>query len=187
LTQRAILLGNVIANGPVREAIAARANVPVEALQVQAPLTPKQPRAQAGSGNRPSITDIAKSSDQYRLSIQANPTVPILDIYAQAPNAQRAAVLANAAVDGLRSYLASLAVTERIPPKDQIRLLQLGHAHGTVINQGIDWQAAFLVFLLTFSFACASTIFLSRIHRGWRVATLADQPAGAVIRAREWT
>src|SRR4051794_24836373 len=37
LTQRSILLGNVMANGPVRAAIARRAHVPIEALQIAAP------------------------------------------------------------------------------------------------------------------------------------------------------
>ena len=95
LTQRAILLGNVMANGPVRAAIATQAHVPVDALQVAPPLTPKQPRATVGTGPQPSVSDIAKSTQQYKLSIEANPTVPVLDIYAQAPDATTAAALAN--------------------------------------------------------------------------------------------
>jgi hypothetical protein len=177
LTQRAILLGNVMANGPVREAIAGRAHVPAAALEVAAPLTAKQPRAQVGSANQKHASDILKSTDQYRLSIQANPTVPVLDIYSQAPTAASAAVLANAAVDGLRDYLNDLAVTERTPEADQIRLVQLGRAHGEVINEGIEWQIGLLAFVLTFSIACATLIFLSRVRRGWRTAVLAERPA----------
>ena len=37
LTKRAVLLGNVIANGPVKESIARRAGIPVEVLRVEAP------------------------------------------------------------------------------------------------------------------------------------------------------
>lgn len=177
LTQRAVLLGNVIANGTVRQAIAARVHIPVAALQVAAPLTAKQPRAESGSGRQPSVGDITKSTNQYQLSIQVNPTVPILDIYAEAPTPDSAATLANAAVDGLHDYLAQLAQTQQIPSQDQIRLLQLGRARGTVINQGIDWQVGVLVFLLTLSFACATTIFVSRVRSGWRMAALADQHA----------
>jgi hypothetical protein len=176
LTQRAVLLGNVIANGPVRAAIAREAHVPVDALQVAPPLTPQQPRATVGSGTKqPSTSDITKSTNQYRLIIEVNPTVPVLDIYSQAPNAASAEVLANAAVDGLRAYLTGLAATQQIPPGDQIRLLQLGRASGHVINRGIYWQIGLLVFALTFASACATTIFFSRITRGWRMAALADQ------------
>jgi hypothetical protein len=176
LTQRAVLLGNVMANGPVREAIARRAGVPVEALQIAAPLTAKQPRAAAGSANQKRTGDILKSTDQYRLSIQANPTVPVLDIYSQAPSAKSAEVLANAAVDGLREYLTGLAASKQVPAEDQVKLVQLGRARGTVINQGIDWQVSFLVFVLTFGFACATVIVFSRIRHGWRAAALADRP-----------
>ena len=177
LTQRAVLLGNVMANGPVRESIARRAGVPVEVLQVAAPLTSKQPRAQVGSANQKRAGDLLKSTDQYRLSIQANPTVPVLDIYSQAPTAESAEILANSAVDGLRDYLEELAGSQRIRPNDQIQLVQLGRARGKVINEGIDWQVAFLAFMLTFSLACATVIVVSRVRRGWRVAALAEQQA----------
>jgi len=179
LTQRAILLGNVMANGRVHEAIARRAGVPVERLQIAAPLTPKQPRAQVGSADAKRASDLLRSTDQYRLSIQANPTVPVLDIYSQAPDAERAAQLANGSVAALREYLASLAATQRIPASDQIRLLQLGQARGQVINDGIDWQVALLAFALTFGLACATVVFLSRVRRGWRLAARADREAAA--------
>jgi hypothetical protein len=177
LTQRAVLLGNVIANGAVRAAIAHQANVPVDVLQVIPPLTPAQLVPQAGSTNN-KVGDIAKSTKQYRLSINVNPTVPMLDIYSQAPTAAGAAVLANAAVDGLRNYLAALAEEQHTPAADQTRLLQLGRAHGAVINHGIQWQVAFLVFGLTFSLACATVIFGSRIRRGWQIRALEEQKAG---------
>jgi hypothetical protein len=175
LTQRAVLLGNVMSNGPVREGIARRAGVPVEVLQITAPLTRKQPRAVAGSANQKKASDILKSTDQYRLNIEANPTVPVLDIYSQAPTAKSAAVLANASVDALKEYLNNLAASQQIPSKEQIQIRQLGRARGAVITEGIDLRVSFLAFVLTFSFACATGIFLSRVWRGFRLAALADQ------------
>ena len=139
LRQRTVVLGSVMAEGQVRQAIEDRGEVPAGQLQVTPPLTPEQPRAVAGSGPQKHTTDVVESTDQYRLSIQANPTVPIMDIYAQAPSAQAAEKLANGAVDELRSYLADLALQERTPEAAQIRLVQLGRAHGAVINGGIEW------------------------------------------------
>lgn len=178
LTQRAILLGNVMANGPVREAIAENADVPVEALQVAAPLTSRQPRAQVGSANQKRASDLLRSTEQYRLSIQANPTVPVLDIYSQAPTAEKAEILANSAVESLREYLNGLAATKDIPENDQIQLVQLGRARGQVINEGVDWQVAFLAFLFTFAISCATVIFFSRVRQGWRMAALAERAPG---------
>lgn len=177
LTDRAVLLGNVIASPPVRAAIARRARVPFDLLRVAPPLTAKQPRPLAEGGNKRRTNDILKSNDQYRLSIRANPTVPVLDIYAQAPTAKTAENLANAAVDGLRAHLTGLAGSERTPPAEQIRLVQLGRARGAVINGGVEWQVALLAFVLTFAAACATSIFLSRVKQGWRMAGLSERTA----------
>ena len=179
LTQTAIVLGNVPVDGAVRTAIARRAEVPVDSLQITPPLTPAQPRVVQGSANQKHVTDIFQSTDQYRLNIQTNPTVPIMDIYSQAPTAQKAEVLANAAVDALRAYLADRAIAGRTPEAEQIRLVQLGRAKGEVINGGIKWQLGLLAFVLTFSFACAAVILLSRVREGWRTAELSERESEA--------
>jgi hypothetical protein len=179
LTNRAVLLGNVMANGPARESIATRAGVSADALEISAPLTPDQPQARADSGNQRHTSDILASNDQYRLSIQANPTVPVLDIYSQAPTAEQAERLANAAVDGLRTYLQDLAATKQTPEGKQIQLVQLGRARGAVVNEGVRWQVALLAFFLTFGVACATVTFLARVKRGWRLAAVSERTASA--------
>ncbi len=177
LRQRAIVLGNVPAQGAVLDAIAQRAHVPVDSLQVTPPLTPTEPRVVEGSPSQKHATDIFESTDQHRISIQTNPTVPMMDIYSQAPTAQEAETLANAVVDELRAYLADEAVAQRTPEADQIRLVQLGRANGEVINDGIEWQVGLLAFVLTLSFACATVILFSRVREGWRTAELSERAA----------
>lgn len=179
LRNRSVLLGNVIASTTVQQEIARRTNVPVERLRIQPPLTPEQPAPPVTSVSARHTSDILKSTDQYRLNIQSNPTVPLLDVYSQAPTADSAAAIANAAVDELRAYLAGLAVTQQTPPKDQIRLVQLGRARGVVINKGIDLQIALLTFLLTFAVSCATVIFISRVRAGWRLAALSERASSA--------
>jgi hypothetical protein len=174
MTQRAIVIGNVMANGKVRASIARAANVSPDRLQITAPFTRKQPRA-ATTTNSKRASDILESTDQYRINVQANPTVPILDVYAQAPSAEEAKTLADAAVDGLRTYLVDLGAAQEIPENDQLRLLQLGRASATVINEGVDWQVGLLVFIVTFSLSCATTILVSRVRRGLQVARHEEQ------------
>jgi hypothetical protein len=174
LTNRAILLGNVIASPPVRDSIARRAHVPVNSLQILPPLTPKQPRTLAEAGNERHTSDILKLNDQYRLSIQANPTVPILHIYAQAPSAESAGLLANGAVDSLRGYLTTLAGSSGTPGQDRIKLTQLGRAEGDVIDDGIAWRAALLAFILTLGASLATVIFFRRVREGWRLSARAE-------------
>jgi hypothetical protein len=177
LRNRAVLLGNVMASTSVKQDIARRADVPLDLMRVQAPLTPQQPAPPVDSENARHTSDILRSTDQYRLNIESNPTVPMLDIYAQAPTAETAAALANSAVDALKAYIDGLATTQRTPAIKQVRLLSLGRAHGVVINPGIDWQVAILVFVLSFLIFSGTVTFASRVRAGWRQAALAEATA----------
>ena len=53
LTDRAVVLGNVMTIGKVRASIAQRAGIPKEVLQVSPPLTPKQPQRARRGRERP--------------------------------------------------------------------------------------------------------------------------------------
>jgi hypothetical protein len=174
-----VLLGNVIASSAVEQKIAARAHVPAERLRVLAPLTSQQPAPPVDSQNARHTSDLVRSTDQYRLNIKVNATVPMIDVYAQTPDADSAARLADAAVAELRAYVTDLAKAQQTPDQDQIRLIQLGRATGVVINPGIKYQVALVVFLLVFLASCASVTFISRVRAGWREATLAESPATA--------
>jgi hypothetical protein len=175
LTNRALLLGNVMASPEVRADIARRAHIPFDSLLVVPPLTAKQPRVLSEAGNEKHTTDILKLNGDYRLQIRANPTVPFLQVFAQTPTAESAAALANAAVGGMESYLAELSKTTKTPSETQIRLTQLGKAHGTVLNEGIDRSVALLVFIVVFAVSCATVIWTRRVRTGWKLAVLAEQ------------
>lgn len=179
LVNRAVVLGNVLASTPVEARIAQRANVPAALLRILGPITVHVASLPLTAQDTRSITDILKSNEQYRIQIDANPTVPMLDIYAQTPTAESAAALANAASDELKAYLAGLATRQAVPTKDQIRVEQLGRATGIVLNPGVRYELALLVFILTFLLASATTIFISRIRAGWRLEALSESPARA--------
>jgi hypothetical protein len=173
MTSRAVLICNVMASLPVLRYIGRRAGVAPERIRVQPPLTPDFPRPLSGFGADPKTRDLLRSTDQYRLNIQANPTVPILKIYAQAPNADAAATLANAAVDGLSDYLQATARAQGTPTGDLVRLSRLGRAKGAVINGGIRFQLALVTFLVVFGLSAATATLLDRIRRGWQEADAA--------------
>ena len=175
MRNRAILIGNVMASRTVREYIAHEVGIPADALQVTPPRTPEAPRPRAEVGQERRATDILKSNDEYRLDIQANATVPILDVYAQAPTARSAEALANAAVEGTRQYVGQVAVTEHPGRAKRVEMRQLGAAHGKVLNSGVSAQVGVLAFILFFAVGCAAVMALARIRRGWRVA--ASEPA----------
>ena len=175
LRDRAILLGNVIASSPVRDDIGRRIGISGGLIEIAAPRTPERPRSVVGAVAEKKTTDILRSNEQYRLSIQASPTVPMLDIYSEAPDAETSAGLANATVDSLQDYLDDLARKDATPPRDQLRLRQLGRANGAVINGGVSLRVGLLAFVLTFGAGCATLVLVHRIRRDWHVAALADR------------
>jgi hypothetical protein len=165
-TNRSLLVGNIMASTPVRRYIARRARVPADILQVAGPVTPDFPRQLASSGEKHS-SDILKSPDEYRLSVQANPTVPVVDVYAEAPTAEAAQLLANGAVDGMKDYLRDLGSAQSIAPDEQVHLEQLGRAKGGVLDPGISTKVALLTFLLVFGASSVAVLALVRVHEGW--------------------
>ena len=178
LSNRAVVLGNVMTSTVVEAGIARRAHVPPGLLRIEAPLTPQEAALPVTQQNQRKITDILKSNNQYRLNLQVDPTVPMLDIYAQAPSASSAAALANGAATELSAYLSSVAKSENTPAKQRLRLDQLGRATGAVINHGVEYQVAVLAFVLVFLAWCATAVFVARIRQGWRVAAAAEGTAG---------
>ena len=69
LTNRAVVLGNVIASTSLEPQIAQRAHVPVGLLRIEAPLTPLETSVQVDPQKARHVTDIFKSNDQYRLRL----------------------------------------------------------------------------------------------------------------------
>jgi hypothetical protein len=170
LTNRTVLLGNVMASPPVLAYIGRRAGVPTDFIKASTPRTPNSPRSLEDPGEEKTTRDLLRSSDQYRLDIEADPTVPVLRIYAQAATARGAEELANASVDGLRDYLDQQARAQRVALDEQVRLHQLGRASGAVIKPGVSVQLMFLTVLVVFAGSAAAAIFIARLRRGFRLA-----------------
>jgi uncharacterized protein involved in exopolysaccharide biosynthesis len=170
MTSRAVLIGNVLASPPVLEYVARRAGVPAQTIRAQPPLTPDFPRPLGGLGEDPHTSDLLKSTDQYRLNIQSNPTVPILQIHAQAPSARTAETLANAAVDGLSDYLQDTAREQGTPQGELVRLEQLGRTKGAVINGGVRIQLAAITFIVVFGLSAITAMWIARVRQGWKAA-----------------
>jgi len=169
LTNRALLVGNVMASAPVRSYIARRAGVDAARLQIIAPVTQDFPRPLSTDVRR-SSKDILKSLDEYRINIQVNPTVPVLDIYAEAPGVQAAQRLANGAVDGMKDYLSALGQQQGVPAGRQVHLSQLGSAHGGLVNARAGTKLAILTFIFVFCASCLATVAISRVRRGWTLS-----------------
>jgi hypothetical protein len=177
ITNRSLMVGNLISSAPVREAIARRVGVSADRLEVTAPLTREWPRPIQQAGTKRSTSDILKSPDQYRINVRANPTVPVLEISTTAPTAEAAARLANGAVLGTEDYLNSVAAREAISGAKRIKLEQLGQAKGEVINEGVSAKVAVLSFLIALTLSCFTVLLIARIRRGWAAQAQSSAPA----------
>jgi hypothetical protein len=177
LVNRAVLVGSLMATPSVRAYIAQRVGVPADILQIEAPRTPFEPAPRKVTGRSNGPMDLFRTTNQYRLDIQADPVVPFLDIYAQGPTASAAGQLANAAVDGVGEYLRNLAASQGTPQRLQVQLRQFGRAQGKVLKKGIQWQIAFLASLAAFAVAATAAVAIGRIKRGWSL-----EPASPVQR-----
>ena len=171
LEDRAILLGNVIGSEPVLQYMAQRLHVPVQAIAVSAPGTPNESQPPVIVGGSRRVTDILRYADQYRISTDANPAAPVLDVYTEAPTVNAAKELANAAVSGLQHYMTSLDVARNVPASSQLRLTQLGAAQGGITNPGAPLQLALIAFAVGFAVALGAISFIGRFRQGWKLAT----------------
>ncbi len=166
MSQSAALLGNVMVSYAVREDIARRVGVPVGLIETSAPATPAFPQAVTAPNRK--TTDLIASNDQYRINVQVNPTVPILDIYTEAHSPAIAKALANAAVAGLRDYVSGFA--QSIPVNQRVEIEQLGPAEGGAVTGGLRVEVIALVFGFALVFCCVAGTLLDRVRRGWRAA-----------------
>ncbi|HWF49603.1 MAG TPA: hypothetical protein VG294_03070 [Solirubrobacteraceae bacterium] len=173
MAQSATLLGNVLGSVSVRTEIARIAGVPVKAINTTEPATPQFPQAITLPRNR-TTTDLLASNNQYRINIQANPTVPILTIYTEAHSTAVAKALANAAATGLRDYMNSVAPS--LPAKKQIQIEQLGQAQGGAVTGGLRVEVLGLVFGFALLITGGILLAIDRIVRGWRMAKGAAGP-----------
>lgn len=180
MAQSATFLGNVMVSLSVQEDVARRIGIRVSQLQTTAPATPLLPQAIPTPQNR-KTTDILASNNQYRISVQANPTVPILTIYTEASSVATAKALANAAVDSLRDYLSTAG--HGVPAKERVNIDQLGRAQGGAVTGGLRQEVPALAFVFAFVLSSALGMWIIRISTGWQIA--AGEAGRAAVQAAD--
>jgi len=171
LTNQALLVGNAMASPAVRERIARSTGVSVDAIRVSTPLNAER----VESGGAQGVEGLPQVFP-YRLDIQANPTVPLVDINTEAPTEDAAVKLADAAAAGLNSYLATIAGGDAAPADSRVDLVQLGRAQPVATSRGAGPLSTLLVFVLVFAAASATVLFVTRVRKGWRAS---DNALGA--------
>jgi hypothetical protein len=171
LGARASLLANLMTEGEVKKAIARRAD-----------LSPDELVAGVESATPSTVLMDASRDPEAHLLVTrlvtnaAGEPLPIIEIEAQAPDAERAALIASSAVSGLRSYLDSKAVTEQVPDARRLEVAGLGAPQAVEEVRGPRLLVAFAVALFVFLVGCTGILVGSALARGWRPAFARDAP-----------
>jgi hypothetical protein len=115
----------------------------------------------------------------YKLSFVQNPSLPTIDVYADAPTTKEAIALANGAVTGFASFISQLNANN-VPQSERIDIRQLGQATGGMVDASASKSMALLVFVAVFALWCGIVLFASRLRANLRAARQGDVEPFAV-------
>lgn len=169
---RASLLANLMVEGVIKGAIAKRAGLAPDELEVvgessaapPAGDTPPDPRGQVLT------TRVLTNTDGEWL--------PIIEIEAQGPDAASAARLADAALVGLRDYLDTKAAEDEVSDARRLRVSALGAPQARDVVRGPRLIVAIAASIFVFLAGCALTLAVIALVRGWSAASEEERLAG---------
>jgi hypothetical protein len=178
LSDRAVLLGELLASETVRQDIGRRAGIDPALIAAQSHVTANVQTVMTEPDLERRADQIVHSRALYRIDVQPRPNLPEVDVYTQAPTAEGAVKLANAAVTGLHDYLDRSAQQQGERASNQIGFEQLGAAHGGIVNGKARMVIAAFTFFVAFFTSAGLIGIIARVRRGYRAGPPAlDAPA----------
>jgi len=163
---------NFMASPEVLNEIGQKAGIPGDQLYAAGPVDPLVPRIVEEPTAVQRNVEITGETDPYRLNFNNDPDLPTIGIYAQAPTTAVAVRLADAAVEGLKEYVASLQNAEKVPAPSRVVIRQLGQPTGGVVDSGIKKSLAVLVFVGVFLLWSILALTLTRFRTAWRASAV---------------
>lgn len=174
--KRAELLGRMMVSPPVLERISQRCGISPERVSGLGRTTANVPVDLTQPGSEERASNIEASLTPYQVQVEARPTVPIIDVYAEAPTVGASECLANAAPVALTGYLQTLARSEQ-STTPLVHLQSLGGARGGVVNGGATLEIAVLTFLTFFCISFATLSVAARLIARRRAALAGESAA----------
>jgi len=168
LDTRASVFARFLASPAAVALIAREAKLPFDAIEAQGPFELNVPEVQQASTAERRSSQIIGEGAVYRLRFENNPSLPIVTVFAQAPDTREAERLAAAVPTALRRYIDRIQVQQQTPPDRQVEIRRLGKANGAIVNRGANLQIATLVFIIVLGGWCMLLIPAQTIARGWR-------------------
>jgi hypothetical protein len=157
-TARAGVFALLMTSPQALDAIGHAAGIPGSAIAAEGPPTATMPQV----GSSPTQLDTP-----YKLQLNQDPTLPTVDIYAQAPTAGQAIKLANGAVTGFATYLKTLQVQGSVPNGQRVEIRQLGSAIGGVVDSSASTKVAGRVTIVVLLLWCGGILFVAKLKAAW--------------------
>jgi len=167
LSVRASVYAQFMRSSAIVGAIAKRMGIPAELITTQGPF------ATVGFGDnitQPGVSranQVRAETERYRLAFDAQENLPVITVYAQAPDAEKAIALSAAAVDSLKSYVEELQKSDS-QLKAPVTIRPLGPPDGGMVTKGARKAMIMLVFLLVSGLGCAVIVVFASIRKGWK-------------------
>jgi hypothetical protein len=172
LVARAGVLARLATTGEVADALARQLGLPLNSIDIQGPTVNPSQVAAAGAAQRSS--QLLGEASGYRVKADTDGTLPVINVFTQAPTADRAIALANATFIVLGKVVDSAQVSAATPPATQARLIQLGRAKGGVVNPGASKQLAAIATIGVLIGGVILILVVSRFARAWREVSILD-------------
>jgi hypothetical protein len=177
MTKRAALFGNMMVSQPAIDDMARRLGIDPSQIGAVSRLTGGAPAAMLDPDLERHASEVIASRKDFRLDVQPDPNLPVINVYANAPSPDGAIALATAAVDALQDELAVWSVHHRPSDHGRLVLRHLGEPRGAIVNGRTRPQVMLLTFVLAFALALAAMAAAPSVRRGWRAARAEESGA----------
>jgi hypothetical protein len=149
LTTRAGVFAQLMASSSVRAEIARISGIPAREITARGPFDdPAAAPSDAAVARAPKLpSETAAAGRHYRLTFVAQQDLPLVTVYAEAPDSARASRLANAVTPAVRAHIARLHEQGDLPATRRVVIRSLGAAEGGTVNTGTSKMTMLLAFL----------------------------------------
>ncbi len=171
LTARAQVLSQLMTTSPVVSRIEKIAGLPRGTVQAGSESTLNVPTSETEPTAERRASDITREGRVYRLTFRAEPEQPTITIFAQAPDADAARKLANAAAQGGAAWVRDTQQRQFVPDSRRTQLTQLGAASSGIVNSGASRIIAALVFIAIVGVGCLLILLIGRTIPAVRAAS----------------
>lgn len=151
LTTRAGVFAQYMASAAIRDTVARAVGLPPAAVTTEGPFSGPGQQYNVVAPATARNAQLADEGSRYRLQFVAQPDLPLVTIYAQGPDAARAAALADAVIGAVRADLTRLRGTAPpdLRPQRRVVVRSLGPAQSGTVTAGGGAPMTALAFVLT--------------------------------------